>query len=684
MAQADCRNDFLLGLLALQQDGRYAISAPTNWIHHGPLLEISTDIDRIIEDLSNKILSENKKNDTACWHFFVGSPGNGKSAAMGKLCKRLISNKGCKVLDEDSISIEDLEPTKIPYSIFIREGDNNFASAQIVQDASVVPNPFSPGVDPALELLKTLSHSWDKGISLVVCTNRGVLEKAHRDNLGKHDINTTPWFKILKAIVEAEQSLSGALPSALSFDSKKKIFNKVSVGYSHLDNHSLLLGRDTFDQLIQKAIMDPSWENCVSCTSQAMCPFKANRESISDTNIRQNFLNLLTKSEVLSGQVIVFREALAIISLILSGCPRDYGSMHPCDWVRLKIANQDFFSLATRRLYMSVFTPYSPYGLDPMENLREKQKNSIEKLRASLEDCLPDTITAITHVINDSPPCTDVGVPRLLGENGIIANLDPCNDSLPYDFYQKWDSYFDFVPTGNISGFSQIEIKCISIWKDLEENLENLVDHSVSDAHWAIRRWSSNFMLHFGALYEGKTSWAKELDEFITMLSLMSKAPHTRTIEEKRRISNLDSRLEILLNSSKDRQSVSTVKLSEKVTLGGKWVQGNLKPKTATSVGSGNISLAIIFPDAIHDGKGERAVFVAPMYLWLNRRAKGFLDNRCFPQELLTGVEDARIRAASKGKYAVEDNDIELIIDSGDNKKFTLSRFDGEVDVNHE
>jgi len=679
MTQDNGRNDFLFELLSLQQDGKYAISAPTNWINHEPLLEIPTDIDSIIDELSNTILTNNKKNETARWHFFVGSPGNGKSAAMGKLCKKLISQKGCKVLDENNTSIDALEPTKIPYSIYVREGNNKFDSAQIVQDASVVPNPFLINVDPAAELLKTLTYAWDKGISLIVCTNRGVLEKAHRDNLGKHEINSNPWFKILKAIVEAEQSISGVLPSSPSFDSKKPIFKKVCVGYSHLDNHSLLQERDTFDQIIQKAILDPGWEQCVSCPSKSLCPFKANCESISDKEIRQKVLNLLTKAEVLSGQVIVFREALAIISLILSGCPRDYDRVHPCEWVQLKISHQDFFSLATRRIYMSLFTPYSPYGLDAIEGLREKQKDAIDKIRTTLEDCQPETRAAISHVIDNSPPCTDVGVSRLLGENGTIAILDPSNDSLPYQFYHDWDSSFDFSPERKNSCISSIEIKCISIWKDLEENLENIADYSVSDAHWAIRRWSSNFMLHLGALYEGQTAWAKELDEFVTLLNLMSKTQSTRTIEEKRQISNLDSRLETLLNSSRVIQSANnTVNLSEKVTLSGKWVQNNLKPKTSSSSGSGSVSLSIVFPE------GERAVFAAPMYLWLNRRVKGHLDSRCFPQELLTGVEDARIRAASKGKYAVVDNDIELIIEVNKNEKIRLTRFDGEVDVSHE
>jgi hypothetical protein len=50
----------------------------------------------------------------------------------------------------------------------------------------------------------------------------------------------------------------------------------------------------------------------------------------------------------------------------------------------------------------------------------------------------------------------------------------------------------------------------------------------------------------------------------------------------------------------------------------------------------------------------------------------------------LAGAVDARIRAAAKGKYAFEDNDVELVIASGRDEVFRLVRLDGDVDVRHE
>ena len=337
-------NDFLLDLIALQQDGKHAISAPTNWIQE-PLLEVKTEVDEIVHELLESMLVGKGGNDTARWHFFIGSPGNGKSAAMGKLCRQLMFLKDCQVSDENNVTIDDLPSTVIPYAMNVYENANRYSTAQIVQDASVVRNPFSPDIDPASELIDTLKYAWDKGISLIVCTNRGVLEKAHRDNQTRRDTNSKPWFRILSAIVSANTSIKSKVGEAFDFDGRRTVFNKVCVGYSHLDNCSLLMGRDTFSRLLSIAINPDNWESCNSCSSQAMCPFKTNCNWLANIEAKANILQILTRAEVMSGQVIVFREALAIISHILAGCPRDYGERHPCEWVHETVAKYDFFLL---------------------------------------------------------------------------------------------------------------------------------------------------------------------------------------------------------------------------------------------------------------------------------------------------------------------------------------------------
>lgn len=678
MPVEEVQNDYLLELLALQQDGRRAISAPSNWTSQKPLLEVETKVDDIVNELQDAILQRKGENRIARWHFFIGSPGNGKSAAMGKLCQRLLSGNGCRVCDENGVAIEDLDETAVPYAIYVYEGTNKYASAHIVQDASVVRNPFLPDVDPALDLLRTLEEIWEKGTSLIVCTNRGVLEKAHRDNHTNHSINSRPWFKILAGIVSAGTSLSGELPGPRDFDSKKAVFEKVVITYSHLDNRSLLLGRDTFDQLLQKAADQEHWSVCESCSSKEMCPFKANRNWLAELESRQRVLQLLRRAEILSGQVIVFREALALVSLILAGCPRDYQDIHPCEWVKSRAAAADVFSLAVRRIYMCLFGSYCPHGLEASDSLRKEQLAALRMLHEAIGDEDSNVKAAIYHVIHGRAPSTDVGVTRLLGSSGVIASVDPAGEALPAEFYECWDSDFEAIPQSNLSGFGAIEEACTLIWRKLEQGIEFAAEHWAPEAHWAIRRWSSNFFLHLGALVDGRSAWAVELDDFAELLELVNLPHGRRTLDEKRKIRDLDKGLEELLDSISGKDAAGTVQLSDTVTLAGDWVRSELKPKTVASEESGSVSLAIEFHGE------ERAVLGALMYLWLTRRAEGKLDRRCFPLELLVGATDARVRAAAKGKYAFENDDVEMIIKTDSEDVFKITRLDGEVDVHNE
>lgn len=674
MAADNAQNDFLLELLKFQQDGRNSISAPTNWAAQ-PLLEVRTETDNLLDELEEAILLRGEDKDCARWHFFIGSPGNGKSAAMGKLCRRLSKySKGCEVVDERGVELANLEPGTIPYEIKVYEGDNKFASAQIVQDASVVRNPFDPNIDPAEEMVKTIKDAWGKGISLIVCTNRGVIEKAHRDYHTDREVNSRPWFKVL-----ANTALSRKKDKLYDFEGKKSVFSQVKVTYSDLDNRSLLLGRDTFDQLLSNSTKKEHWEVCDGCHVVDMCPFKANRDWLVNGTGRTHVLNLLKRAEVFSGQVIVFREALALISYILSGCPRDYNAMHPCKWVQNSFECNDIFSLAARRIYMCLFASYCPHGLETEVSLRKRQLKALDWV-------IKDTSIinenhgrqALSHVAKHKAPSTDVGITRLLSEKGMLAELDPCRESMPYEFYERWDIDSDKIDSTEGELITKIESDCISTWRNLEECLESAVQHSVSESHWALRRWSSNFLLHLGALLEGRSAWKNELDEFADLISIAAKPPEERSLDDKVRIREIDKRLESLLNAVPTDQNMSTLQLSEAVTLTGQWVQRQLKPKTIYAENTGSLSLAIEFEG------GEQSVFTAPMYLWLTRRTEGKLDFRCFPQKLLSGVTDARVRAASKGKYAFENNEIELIVYTSEGERFRLTRIDGMVVVNNE
>ena len=676
MTAGTTQNPFLPKLLALQQDGSDAISAPSNWTRK-PLLEVRTYVDKIVEMLEQSILKADCA-EIARWHFFIGSPGNGKSAAMGKLYRQLLSARECVMRDEQNKDIASLPPAEVPYAIHVYEQDNKFATVHIVQDASVVRNPYAPDVDPAVDLLDTLEKAWNAGVSLIVCTNRGVLEKAHRDKHLDNSVNSKPWFKILSSVVSAQPTLGGKSNNreTWTFDAKKPAFSKATVDYTHLDDGSFFLGNDTFNDLLASAIDEKHWAICSSCPAVRMCPFKTNRDWLANDAQRKNIVQLLKRAEVLSGQAVVFREALALISLILAGCPGDYGEKHPCKWVQDLTVENDVFSLAARRIYICLFAPYAPHGLEVDNALRQRQINVFTRLSNQMSSASNASRNALLSVIEFQHPSTDVGITRFLGSTGVLRQLDPCMDDLSSEFYDRWDADFDVAKTSGGSMFTEIENTCISVWREMEERLELLSEYQ-PEGRWALRRWSSNFLLHFGAILEGRSAWANDLDEFVRYLELAEK--EDQTTGEKREMRKLDTQLDHLLNATRGNKNEATVQLSEVVKLRGQWVENKLKPKTVSHAESGSVSLAIEFGT---EDKKELSVFAAPMYLWLSRRTKGKLDERCFPQELLAGARDARIRAASKGEYAFVDNEVELEVTADTDKmRFLLVRIDGEVEV---
>lgn len=500
MTNGAIENDFLVDLLTLQQDGKQSISAPSNWISQVPLLEVSTQIDEIVKDIGNVMLAAGNSESVARWHFFIGSPGNGKSAAIGKLCRYLHKMRECSIVDENNNDIVDLDPLLVPYALYVYEKDMNYASALIVQDASVVRNPFSPDVDPATDLIETLQQAWSKGVSLIVCTNRGVVEKAYRDISTNNNLNKAPWFKILRSIAESDLMVNKELIEEMNFEDNKTAFKKVNITCSHLDNMSLLIGSNIFNNLIQKAVDPERWICCEECSVKELCPYKTNQEWLFDEDGRKSFLKILQRAEVYSGQIIVFREAVAIISLILAGCPKDYINGHPCEWVRTSANAGEFFLLATRRIYMTLFSSYAPYGLEQSQMLQKKQVNSFEWLCQEMPGSQTKVKNSLNPIINGSPLSTDVGVTRLLGEEGIIAQIDPVRDSLPYEFYNLWDSEYDYIIGHANPMLTDIELQCLKIWASLEQSIEYFSGYIVSDVHWALRRWSSNYLMHLGLL----------------------------------------------------------------------------------------------------------------------------------------------------------------------------------------
>ena len=654
-------NTFLTNLLTFQQDGEAAISEPKNWDEE-PLLKVRTKIDDTIEDLATNMIKDNGRNQTARWHFFIGSPGNGKSESIGYLY-RLLGEANC-----DIRNIENDEPY-LPYELRVHEEGNNYPSALIVQDASNVRDPQASKPDPAKDLIESAEKAWKRGISLIVCANRGILEKAVRENSNR---DGEPWFKILLEVFKDNKSDLERIQPFGGGD--KEVFNNVSYDWDYLDSRSLILNENIFNQLITKATEEDNWSICKECSYALRCPFKGNRDWLLNDSSRENFLKIIMRAEALSGQVIVFREALALIALILAGCSDDYTSRSPCNWVRAQNQKNNLFALASRRIYMLCFAASSPYGLEKNSVLYEKQKEALKLIPLASSDVDEDVLKYVTSAPH---PSISLGLKRFTDKNGILSEIAPNNEGLPREFTSMWDSEeYDPEKIEAIIEdlFTEIERDCIEYWKVLSERISNNNSDDPAEQYWALRRWSSNFLLSLGALYEGRTRWQEKLDEYLRVLTIVLKEKSERNSEERGVVIQSEEYLNDLLKAITNNAAV--VELSDNVRISGEWIKNAIKIKIQGPK-SENLSIALVFGSKnTSSSRGNRVDYEAGMldamtYIWSKAHTEESLNKNCIPMDTLISIMDRRIIAVNKPQnhYATEE-DVIITIETYTNQEF--------------
>lgn len=654
-------NQFLKELLNLQQDGSESISAPSNWAQSEPLLKVETKLDGVIDGLLEKVEKSQLTPEKLFWHFFIGSPGNGKSAAAGSLARKLIK-AGYVIEDEAGNSLEDIPPSQIPYLLKVYKGGNKFASLWIAQDASVVRNPYGVDADPSNELIDLIIDAANNAVSLVVCTNRGVLEKASRFGTLEREDQQSPWFLAIKNASEGVQSAVISLPE------KKGASKKIVIDSTNLEVQSLLFRSEIAYRLISTATQDKSWEICKSCSANKMCPYVNNQKWLSTDSGKDTILSLLRYVELLSGQLIVFREFLAFLSLILAGSPTDYEDETPCQWVHKELASSNLFALISRRIYMLLFSSYAPSGLEYSKELRGEQVRYIRELLDETP-ILPDQVrTAVHNVIArdvDDFVSTDVGVQRLLSHGGVFSKLDVNNLPLPSSFLGKWaigSGAVESLPEGL---FSDLERSVVAIFDELSACIESSSSLSGKHYFW-LSRWYTSFFFRIGSLAENVFSLGSEISRLAEILNAMQEDFTNPAL--LKRIAKIETTLNDLLLGDG-----SGVRVSEYGRLKGKWVTEQLRPRIGCEDSLGALGVPVNF------GPKEKEVLNAEAFSWLLRKVDTNMAMNSFPMQHLESVQDALVRAAALSDYSVAQDDIELEIGLPNLKSVVLTRFRGNV-----
>lgn len=653
-------NPFVTRLIRLQQDGKDAISGPENWLEP-PLLEVATNPEESIDQMLDSMVPRDGELRRGRWHWLIGSPGNGKSAKLGLLARRLLE-RGFEIVSEDGTPIVGTGSTWLPYLLEVRESGKPYRFAYLVQDASVVRNPFGSVCNPAEDLAEVLRQASSRGLSLLLCTNWGVLQRLFDLGHTDREMREEVWFRAVSGAVKREHE-----QVTIHVHGGKTVFSDLDVTYEFLDNRSLLVNNDVFEHLLDKATSESRWRDCEGCPSLRFCPLRANRDDLASENIRRNVLDILRRAEILDGQIIVFREAVALVSLFLAGCPNDHDGRIPCQWVHDQVSGGKVFNLLARRLPMLMFGAPKPYGLEghKSRNLRTaaNHRSQVAALQAvcDLFDASSTVRQALTPVVRGGELSVDVGVERLIGPNGAVSSLDPSLDPRhagELDEFVATVTSCDFSRGGEPStnsppGVGCIERHCLECWNDMFDAIEAARDPVQGvDLYFWLRRWETTCLAWIAATSLGVTALQPELDRYLGFLG--TSGSRTERLATMRRLEGV---LEDLLapRGGRDGRGVH-VELAASMWLTGRWAENELRPQLEHSDTSDSNALCVKM------SRHHPFVVTAETFGWLSRRHELGLSDLSFNPDVLEALRRAQAQAAAASNYSVQDDDVVLVV----------------------
>ena len=657
-------NPFVARLIRLQQDGKEAISGPANW-REPPLLDIATDSDDAIDTLLKGMCpSPGDAPHRGRWHWLIGSPGNGKSAKLGLLARRLLERR-YQIVSEDGVVIGESDADWLPYLLEVREEGKPYRFAYLVQDASVVRNPFGAVCNPAEDLADVLRLAAARGASLLLCTNWGVLQRLFDLGHTDREVREEPWFRAVSGAIQKSES-GVTVRAGGGTSGEKTVFDDLEVTYEFLDNRSLLVNSDVFERLVEKATAERNWDACSGCPSISLCPLKANRDDLASDSVRRNVLDILRRAEVLDGQIIVFREAVALLSVLLAGCPDDHRGRTPCEWVHDQVKGNRLFNLLARRVPSILFGAARLHGLEAPERhspgsiaSRRDQISALEAIDGLLCGTLP-VRQALAAVTRSGELSTDVGVERLLGPDGSIPALDP---SIEPRHAVELDEFVAIATSARSAdesgdksfspGMRAIEEHCLRAWEEIFDAIAAKGDPVTGqDLYFWARRWQTTCLAWIAAVTRGLTALQPELDNYLAFLKTSGElAGRLATIKK------LEDVLEKLLAPRElNGDSDVHVELATSLWLTGRWAELELRPRLQHDGARGSNALLVKMSEF------HPFVITAETFTWLSRQHELNLSDLSFNPDVLESLRRTQAQAAAASEYSVQNDDVAIVI----------------------
>lgn len=630
-------NQLLNKLLDLQQDGKASAIGPHNWDNDPFPPLVLTEQLKDIRKLSSHFL---ENHDDGVWYILKGSPGNGKSALVGDLVRKLKANGWLE--NEYKFKYQE---EQLPYVFDLSKNGEKWTSLRIVQDASVSTDPFDPETTLASQLVELLEEAYLKGQSLVICANRGVIEQLP-DVKG---INDKQWYHSRKFIKNLKCD-----------DNKKAVYKNIEVREIELDQEKITGSIDSpLSELIDELVNLDEWSECQNCINNNLCPFFANRNILLNLNYKKRFIEILTQVEIYRGQPIVFREAASLLSIVLSGSSDDYihnQSTTPCNWVHTSVDSGNYQLLISRKIYMILFGGKAMSGLDDDKFIRDDQLQTISEVVSIISK----EQNIWTNLNPDAPAisgCKD------LRDN--LSSLDPLISKLNINDVEKCnfenEDYIELLRSE--IEYWNLELECISAWKKISLMLEDIDDSKPNEV---LERLSSAFMIrHLGFIthpdYSIKMNFEEQLSEFIQLLETIPKIHSADGDYSNEELSIYDKAIDLIKNAL-DRISSGRsgkTKLSEGLEADNSFLNSLMKVNLIED-SKPKLNLLIEFGRSLK----VQSQLTGKLYCWLSITAHDTHSTLLvdfIPKNIIAGIRVTRRQAISKSSYLTNE-DVELYV----------------------
>jgi len=527
------QNDYTRSLLNYSAERDDCIGRPERWGNPPPLV-VSTPLHEEMIGLAQETWAGAAH---PIWYFLVGGPGNGKSEAVGAYVRALnaLSARAGKKPVFDHTQGKD--GGSINYWFV---GETPAGTITLLQDISV---PKNQGSDPASDLLVSMELCSGEHAYMLACANRGMLLRATR--IARADASRDWLVQALEWIDTQSQegAEAGGARKVIEHDGKK-----IELRVWPLDHESVLYGDGNgnpwaepggslLDQIIKEASAEKNWEQrgCSTCPARNACPMLGDALWLRDENNRRGALKLLRHAEVFSGQRMVLREALGLVSMILVGCPPDFVEsgveLHPCTWVQRRLEGapaaprnrQALLELVSHRIYQDLFGRQNPAALMLDRASQHRDCWIVEALKTL--GPLGNSVTEAISTVDESF-AKQAGPLRLVGKDGILSISDPARDSV-------WcaDADCRISPDGTIrelkllGGDHALEQFLGDMFTGIEGAALALAPHEgPADVLAAIYRWASTFYLRIQATARGKSPASSVIDDYLALLQQPAKA----------------------------------------------------------------------------------------------------------------------------------------------------------------